>query len=57
MTTRSKVLIVDDSALMRQLLTQILNSDPELEVVGTAGDPFVAREDNFSESRRADARH
>ncbi|MFY9854944.1 MAG: chemotaxis response regulator protein-glutamate methylesterase [Terracidiphilus sp.] len=44
MTTRSKVLIVDDSALMRQLLTQILNSDPELEVVGTAGDPFVARE-------------
>ena len=44
MTTRSKVLIVDDSALMRQLLTQILGSDPELEVVGTAGDPFVARE-------------
>jgi two-component system chemotaxis response regulator CheB len=29
---------------MRQLLTQILASDPELEVVGTAGDPFVARE-------------
>jgi two-component system chemotaxis response regulator CheB len=44
MATRSKVLIVDDSALMRQLLTQILGSDPELEVVGTAGDPFVARE-------------
>jgi two-component system chemotaxis response regulator CheB len=44
MATRSKVLIVDDSALMRQLLTQILASDPELEVVGTAGDPFVARE-------------
>ncbi len=39
-----KVLIVDDSALMRQLLTQILSSDPELEVIGTAGDPFVARE-------------
>jgi two-component system chemotaxis response regulator CheB len=39
-----KVLIVDDSALMRQLLTKILNSDPELTVVGTAGDPFVARE-------------
>ena len=39
-----KVLIVDDSALMRQLLTKILNSDPQLEVVGTAGDPFVARE-------------
>lgn len=44
MGTRSKVLIVDDSALMRQLLTQILSSDPELEVVGTAKDPFVARE-------------
>lgn len=42
--TRSKVLIVDDSALMRQLLTQILGSDPELEVVGTAGDAYVARE-------------
>lgn len=39
-----KVLIVDDSSLMRQLLTQILSSDPELEVIGTAADPFVARE-------------
>jgi len=29
---------------MRQLLTKILSSDPELVVVGTAGDPFVARE-------------
>ena len=44
MANRSKVLIVDDSALMRQLLTQILSSDPELEVVGTASDPFAARE-------------
>ncbi len=44
MATRSKVLIVDDSALMRQLLTQIINSDSELEVVGTAGDPYIARE-------------
>jgi len=39
-----KVLIVDDSALMRQLLTQILGSDPEIEIVGTAGDPFIARD-------------
>jgi two-component system chemotaxis response regulator CheB len=39
-----KVLIVDDSSLMRKLLTEILSSDPELEVIGTAGDPFVARE-------------
>src|ERR1700761_7079723 len=39
-----KVLIVDDSSLMRQLLTKILGSDPELEVIGTASDPFAARE-------------
>lgn len=38
------VLIVDDSALIRQLLTSILSSDPELEVVGAANDPFQARE-------------
>jgi two-component system chemotaxis response regulator CheB len=29
---------------MRQLLTKIINSDPDLEVIGTAGDPFIARE-------------
>ncbi len=44
MAKRSRVLIVDDSALMRQLLTQVIASDPELEVVGTAGDPYVARD-------------
>lgn len=44
MANRSKVLIVDDSALMRQLLTQILGSDPDLEIVGAAGDPYMARE-------------
>jgi two-component system chemotaxis response regulator CheB len=44
MSKSCRVLIVDDSALMRQLLTQILGSDPEIEVIGTAGDPFVARE-------------
>jgi len=38
------VLVVDDSALMRKLLVEILSGDPELEVVGTAGDPFVARD-------------
>ncbi len=35
---------MDDSAAMRQLLTAILCSDPEIEVVGVAQDPFVARE-------------
>ena len=39
-----KVLIVDDSALVRQLLTEIFNSDPEINVVGAAQDPYDARE-------------
>ena len=38
-----KVLIVDDSALMRRLLTEILSSDPEIEVVGAAPHPLIAR--------------
>ncbi len=37
-----RVLVVDDSALMRQLLTQILSSDPGIEVVGAAPDPIRA---------------
>ena len=41
---RIKVLIVDDSAVIRSLLTEILSSDPGIEVVGTAGDPYKARE-------------
>jgi two-component system chemotaxis response regulator CheB len=39
-----KVLIVDDSALVRQILTQILSSAPGIKVVGTANDPYHARE-------------
>lgn len=39
-----KVLIVDDSALVRQLLTEMISADPAFEVVGTAADPFVARD-------------
>ncbi len=38
-----RVLIVDDSALIRQLLTMLMSEDPEIEVVGTAPDPFEAR--------------
>jgi len=37
-----KVLIVDDSAVVRQTLEQILSSDPEIEVMATAADPYVA---------------
>jgi two-component system, chemotaxis family, protein-glutamate methylesterase/glutaminase len=37
-----KVLIVDDSAVVRQTLTMILNSDPKIEVIGTAQDPIFA---------------
>ena len=39
-----KVVVVDDSALMRQMLTEMLSSDPEIEVVSSAPDPLVARE-------------
>lgn len=44
MAAKVKVLIVDDSALIRQLLTQILESSSEIEVVGAARDPLDARE-------------
>ena len=40
----TRVLIVDDSAMIRQLLTEILSADRELEVVGSASDPYVAWE-------------
>ncbi len=37
-----KVLVVDDSAIVRQALTDILESDPKIEVIGAAADPFLA---------------
>jgi|TARA_B110001454_G_scaffold20120_1_gene18931 two-component system, chemotaxis family, protein-glutamate methylesterase/glutaminase len=39
-----RVLVIDDSALIRQMLTEILNSRDDIEVVGSAEDPLVARE-------------
>lgn len=42
--TKIKVLIVDDSALVRKMLNEMLSSDPMIEVVGTASDPYMARE-------------
>ncbi|MGB6308076.1 MAG: chemotaxis response regulator protein-glutamate methylesterase [Steroidobacteraceae bacterium] len=44
MNKKIRVLVVDDSAVMRQLLTEILGSDPAIEVVGSAADPYIARE-------------
>ena len=37
-----RVLIVDDSASVRQIMTQVLESDPGIEVVATASDPYIA---------------
>jgi two-component system chemotaxis response regulator CheB len=42
--SRIRVLTVDDSALMRQVLATLLSKDPEIEVIGSAPDPFIARE-------------
>jgi two-component system chemotaxis response regulator CheB len=39
-----RVLVIDDSAYVRQILTQILSADPDIEVVGCASDAHVARE-------------
>jgi len=44
MSRKVKVLIVDDSALIRKLLSQLLAEDPEIEVVGAASDPYAARD-------------
>ncbi|PZN33122.1 MAG: chemotaxis response regulator protein-glutamate methylesterase, partial [Proteobacteria bacterium] len=44
MPVKIKVLIVDDSALVRKLLSEMLSRDPEIEVVGVAADPYAARE-------------
>lgn len=37
-----RVLIVDDSAVVRQTMAELIASDPQLEVIGTAADPFAA---------------
>ena len=41
---KTRVLIIDDSALIRSLLTEIIGKQPDLEVIGAAPDPLVARE-------------
>nr|WP_154324843.1 chemotaxis response regulator protein-glutamate methylesterase [Pantoea sp. 201603H] len=42
--SKIRVMCVDDSALMRQLMTEIINSHPDMEMVATAPDPLVARD-------------
>ena len=44
MTNKIKVLVIDDSALVRKAITDTLHQDPEIEVVGTANDPLIAIE-------------
>lgn len=44
MTAKHKVLIVDDSALIRSMLREIISSFPDFEVVGAAPDPYAARD-------------
>src|ERR1035441_7098756 len=39
-----KVLIVDDSAIVRKVLTEAISAEADLEVVGTAPDPYIARD-------------
>jgi two-component system chemotaxis response regulator CheB len=42
MANKIRVLIIDDSASVRQTLTAVLSADPEIEVMGVANDPFMA---------------
>jgi two-component system, chemotaxis family, protein-glutamate methylesterase/glutaminase len=43
-TTKTRVVVVDDSALVRSLLKEIIDRQPDMECVGVAADPIVARE-------------
>jgi two-component system chemotaxis response regulator CheB len=42
--SKIRLLIIDDSALIRQLLTEIFKTAGDIEVVGTAVDPIAARD-------------
>ncbi|NVO08033.1 MAG: response regulator, partial [Rhodoferax sp.] len=44
MTKKIRVVVVDDSALVRSLLAEIINRESDMECVGTANDPLIARE-------------
>src|ERR1700761_1738062 len=42
--SKIRVLVVDDSAIVRKVLTEAISAEPDIEVVGTAPDPYVARD-------------
>ena len=42
--SKIRVLVIDDSALMRKVLSEIINREPDMEAIGAAPDPLVARE-------------
>src|ERR1044072_4932500 len=42
-TRKLRVLIVDDSAIVRKILAEALSGEPDIEIAGTAPDPYVAR--------------
>lgn len=44
MSKKIRVVVVDDSALVRSLLAEIINRQPDMECIGTANDPLIARE-------------
>ncbi|MBT9487412.1 MAG: response regulator, partial [Rubrivivax sp.] len=44
MAGKTRVIVVDDSALVRGLLAEIINRQPDMQCVGAASDPLVARE-------------
>ncbi len=44
MSRKIRVIVVDDSALVRSLLAEIINRQPDMECIGTANDPLIARE-------------
>src|SRR5438874_7327455 len=44
MNRKTRVLIVDDSAIVRKILSEGLSGEPDIEVAGTAPDPYVARD-------------
>ena len=44
MSRKIRVIVVDDSALVRSLLSEIINRQRDMECIGTANDPLVARE-------------